>query len=78
MKVVIKNMDKSVLRTIDEVAEDINMQSWREKLEGNDVILNDAWLDVINEHPYINIDDELHILLFPNAYDEIVIKKIGG
>ena len=74
MKVIIKNMDKSVLATIDQVASDMNMESWREKLSGNDVILNDSWLDVINEHVYINIDDKAHILLFPNSYEEIVIK----
>lgn len=73
MIVVIKNMDKSVLRTIDEVASDMNMESWREKLVNNDVVLNDAWLDVIHERAYINID-ETRILLFPNAYDEIIIK----
>ncbi len=74
MIVVIKNMDKSVLRTIDELAEDMNMQSWREKLDGDDVVLNDAWIDIIHEHVYINIDDDVHILLFPNAYDEIIVK----
>ena len=74
MIVVIKNMDKSVLRTIDEVASDMNMESWREKMSGDDVVLNYAWLDVINEHVYINIDDKAHILLFPNSYEEIVIK----
>lgn len=74
MIVVIKNMDKSVLRTIDQIAEDINMESWREKMSGDDVVLNDAWLDIAHEHAYINIDDEVHILLFPNSYDEIIIK----
>lgn len=74
MIVVIKNMDKSVLRTVDEIAEEMNMQSWREKMQGDDVVLNDAWLDVIHERAYINIDDDAHILLFPNAYDEIIIK----
>lgn len=74
MIVVIKNMDKSVLRTIDEIAEDMNMQSWREKLNGDDVVLNDAWIDILHERVYINIDDDAHILLFPNAYDEIIVK----
>ena len=74
MIVVIKNMDKSVLKTIDELASDMNMESWREKMSGDDVVLNDAWLDIRNEHAYINIDDDAHILLFPNSYDEIIIK----
>ena len=74
MIVVIKNMDKSVLRTIDEIAEDMNMQSWREKMVEDDVVLNDAWLDIIHESVYINIDDDAHILLFPNSYDEIIVK----
>ena len=74
MIVIIKNMDKSVLRTIDQIAEDLNMESWREKMSGDDVVLNDAWLDIRNEHVYINIDDDAHILLFPNSYDEIIIK----
>lgn len=74
MIVVIKNMDKSVLRTIDQIAEDLNMENWREKMSGDDVVLNDAWLDIIHEHVYINIDDDAHILLFPNSYDEIIIK----
>lgn len=74
MIVVIKNMDKSVLKTIDEVASDMNMESWREYRTGDDVVLNDAWLDVRGCHAYINIDDDAHILLFPNSYDEIIIK----
>ena len=74
MKVIIKNMDKIVLNEIDQVASDLNTESWREKMQGNDVVLNYAWLDVINEHVYINIDDKAHILLFPNSYEEIVIK----
>ena len=74
MIVVIKNMDKSVLRTIDELAQEMNIESWREKLDGNDVALNDAWLDIRHEHVYINIDDDAHILLFPNSYEEIIIK----
>lgn len=74
MIVVIKNMDKSVLRTIDEIAESINMESWREKLVNNDVVLNDAWIDIIHERIYINIGDDAHILLFPNSYDEIIVK----
>ena len=50
------------------------MDSWREKMSGDDVVLNDAWISIINERIYINLDDELHILLFPNGYDEIIIK----
>lgn len=73
MKVIIKNMDKSVLATIDQVASDMNMESWREKLLGDDVTLNDAWLDIIHERVYINIDDDAHILLFPNSYEKIEI-----
>lgn len=74
MKVIIKNMDKIVLNEIDRLASDLNTESWREKMSGDDVVLNYAWLDVINEHVYINIDDKAHILLFPNSYEEIVIK----
>lgn len=74
MKVIIRNMDKIVLNEIDRVASDLNIESWREKISGDEVVLNYAWLDIINEHVYINIDDKAHILLFPNSYEEIVIK----
>ena len=74
MKVIIKNIDKTVLNTIDQIASDMNMESWIEGISGNDIILNDAWLDIIHEHVYINIDDKTHILLFPNSYEEIVIR----
>lgn len=74
MIVVIKNMDKSVLKTIDEVASDMDQEAWREYRTGNDVILNEAWLEVKGCHAYIVIDDEIRILLFPNCYDEIIIK----
>ena len=74
MIVVIKNMDKSVLKTIDEVASDMDQEAWREYRTGNDVILNEAWLEVKDCHAYIVIDDKIRILLFPNCYDEIIIK----
>lgn len=73
MKVIIKNIDKTVLDTIDQIASEINMESWIEGISGNDVILNDAWLDIIHERVYINIDDKTRILLFSNSYEKIEI-----
>lgn len=77
MTFTIKSLDLQVLQTLDDVFGNIGLDTWREPGgrrddDTYDVELQDAWLDILHCKVYVCYDD-IHILLFPNAYSEIII-----
>lgn len=78
MNTIIKALDREVISTLDRIFID----TWREPLiipgDKCDIVLNDAWIEIINENLYIVCDipdspETARILIFPNSYSEVVM-----